>query len=118
MAPDESVNASLIRRSDLPNGEIVGKEVDIGGEREAIIIHREGDRVSAWRNVCPHQGRRLDYAPGKFLIDRGNLVCAAHGASFRLSDGRCVAGPCLGERLRALVVQDLGDGQIVVSEPP
>ncbi len=118
MAPDKSVNASLIQRSDLRNGEIIAKDVDIDGEIESIIIHREDERVLAWRNVCPHQGRRLDYAPGKFLIDRGNLVCAAHGASFRLSDGRCVAGPCLGERLHALVLEDLGDGTLAISTAP
>lgn len=118
MAPDKSVNASLIQVHDLQNGEIVAKDMDIGGERESIILHRDGDRLLAWRNVCPHQGRRLDYVPGKFLIDRGNLVCAAHGASFRLSDGRCVGGPCLGERLDALVVNDEGDGQMSISTPP
>ena len=81
MSPAGSVNASLICRSGLPDGGLVEHQVLIGGERESIIVHRDGNAVRAWLNVCPHQGRRLDYVPGKFLLDRGRLVCAAHGAS-------------------------------------
>ena len=112
MAPDESVNASLIRRSDFPEDLVSALDVDIGGERESIIVHRVGNWVDAWLNICPHQGRRLDYVPGKFLIDRGRLVCAAHGASFRLADGRCVSGPCLGASLRRVAVEDAGEDRL------
>ena len=118
MAPDESVNASLIRRSDLPEGRLCALDVDIGGERESIIVHRVGNRVDAWLNICPHQGRRLDYAPGKFLIDRDRLVCAAHGASFRLADGRCVSGPCLGSSLRRVAVQEVGGERLQFGPGP
>ena len=34
----------------------------------------------------------------------GQLVCAAHGASFDLTNGECTAGPCRGERLRGIDV--------------
>ena len=44
-----------------------------------------------------------------FLLDRGRLVCAAHGASFELGEGRCVAGPCLGDRLRSVRLEADGD---------
>ena len=88
MARDESVSASLIHRSDLPPVGIVAVEAVIDGENESIILHCTADGIVAWLNVCPHQGRRLDYVPGKFLIDKGRLVCAAHGATFRLEDGR------------------------------
>ena len=108
MAPEESVSASLIRRADLPTSGIVAVEAVIDGEQEAIIVHCHDGSISAWLNVCPHQGRRLDYAPGKFLIDKGRLVCAAHGATFRLNDGVCVAGPCRGSSLRAVMVR-VGD---------
>jgi nitrite reductase/ring-hydroxylating ferredoxin subunit len=109
MAPGESVNASLILRSELPEGRPVAIDVVIEGETESIIVHRVGNRVDAWLNVCPHQGRRLDYVPGKFLIDRGNLVCAAHGASFRLPEGRCIGGPCVGSHLRRVWLAAAGD---------
>jgi nitrite reductase/ring-hydroxylating ferredoxin subunit len=38
-------------------------------------------------------------------------VCAAHGASFELAQGECVAGPCRGEALRAVTVE-VRDGQV------
>src|SRR3546814_5173211 len=74
------------------------------------ILHRDGDAVRAWLNICPHAGRRLDWAPGQFLKSReGHLVCAVHGATFELSGGVCVAGPCRGESLRAVAVEVKGD---------
>ena len=70
----------------------------------------EAHGVRAWRNVCPHAGRRLDWSPGRFLKSKdGLLVCAVHGASFETGEGLCVAGPCRGERLQAVAVQVLGD---------
>ena len=115
MAGEESVSASLIRRSGLPESGIVALDGLIDGELGSIIIETAGFVVRAWVNVCPHQGRRLDYAPGKFLIDGGNLVCAAHGASFRRSDGHCVSGPCRGESLQALAVERLPGGDVRVA---
>ena len=62
--------------------------------------------------ILPHAGRRLDWAPGKFMKSReGLLVCAVHGASFELEGGLCVAGPCRGDALRPVPV-DVRDGQV------
>jgi nitrite reductase/ring-hydroxylating ferredoxin subunit len=118
MSPAGSVKPSLIFHTDLPESGLAALEVEIAGETESIIVHRDGNRLSAWRNACPHQGRRLDYVPGKFLIDGNNLVCAAHGASFRLADGVCVAGPCRGERLQALCLTPAGADWLVSHDPP
>ena len=53
---------------------VSGNELD--GEPESLILHRQGDLVRAWLNICPHAGRRLDYAPGQFLKSKdGLLVC-------------------------------------------
>lgn len=99
----------------LADGSLVEAEALIDGDAESLILHREGDAVRAWLNVCPHAGRRLDWAPGSFLRSRdGLLVCAAHGASFELGGGECVAGPCRGDRLRAVAV-DVRDGQVFLA---
>lgn len=83
-----------------------------GGDAESLILHRDGDAVRAWLNVCPHAGRRLDWAPGRFLKSKaGELVCAVHGATFELQGGVCVAGPCRGDSLRAVAVEAI-DGQV------
>lgn len=112
MPQDESVSASLIRRSDLPDVGIMSLTVPIDGEMTSIIVKCEGQEVRAWLNVCPHQGRRLDYVPGKFLIDKQNLVCPAHGASFRLADGFCTSGPCRGESLRSVSIRQSESGEL------
>ena len=100
----ESVSGSLIRLAELPPEGMSEIELPVEGELQSIVLRRSGDRVQAWLNVCPHAGRRMDYAPGKFLLDQGRLVCAAHGASFELEQGVCVAGPCRGASLVPLAV--------------
>lgn len=111
--PDrESVSSALIRKLDLQDGAITAVDAEIGGEMESIIVRRRGHELAAWLNICPHAGRRLDYAPGKFLLSHGQLVCAAHGATFDLGDGRCVAGPCLGASLRAVSASIGDDGHL------
>ena len=51
----------------------------------------------------------VEYAPGRFLLSKGQLVCAAHGATFETDAGLCVAGPCRGQSLRAVAVTVIGD---------
>jgi nitrite reductase/ring-hydroxylating ferredoxin subunit len=81
---------------DVPSGE--------GAEVESLILLRNGSQVRAFRNVCPHTGRRLDYAPGKFLLKGNTIICAVHGATFTTTDGLCSAGPCRGDHLHAVAV--------------
>ena len=103
----------LLRFDQLEDGALHETEALLeGSDAESLILLREGDRVRAWLNVCPHAGRRLDWAPGKFLKDKqGRLVCAVHGATFELGEGNCVAGPCRGDRLRAVALQ-VRDGRV------
>ena len=117
MPSAESVIGSLIHRSALPPQGVVAIEVEIAGEPASILVDCDRSPLQAWRNCCPHQGRRLDYAPGRFLIDKELLVCAAHGASFRLADGLCVNGPCRGEHLARVEVKQGEDGSLRFALP-
>jgi nitrite reductase/ring-hydroxylating ferredoxin subunit len=112
MPEPESVSSSLIKLAELEDGAITAINAEIDGEMESIIVRRVGEKISAWLNVCPHAGRRLDYAPGKFLLSSGQLVCAAHGATFELGAGQCVAGPCRGASLRAVAASIGEDGHL------
>jgi nitrite reductase/ring-hydroxylating ferredoxin subunit len=54
--------------------------------------------------------------PDRFLsADVSRIVCATHGAEFRIADGVCLRGPCFGERLEPVVVE-IKDGTIYVPE--
>jgi nitrite reductase/ring-hydroxylating ferredoxin subunit len=105
----------LIALDSIEDGGFAEVEAVLDGDAESLILHRDGQGVRAWLNVCPHAGRRLDWSPGKFLRSReGHLVCAVHGASFELKRGDCVAGPCRGDSLREVAVE-VRDGQVVLS---
>ena len=105
---------TTITLDNIEDGGFAEVEAEIDGDNESVILYREGGSVRAWLNICPHAGRRLDWAPGKFLKSReGHLVCAAHGASFELQRGDCVAGPCRGESLRVVAVSVV-DGKVNV----
>ena len=108
-----SLNAEpLLSLEALADGALAEAGAVLGGDAESLILYRQGGEVRAWLNVCPHAGRRLDWAPGKFMHSReGLLVCAVHGASFELEGGLCVAGPCRGDALRPVAVE-VRDGQV------
>lgn len=109
---DAGTHAALVTLDRLPDGGFAELEAVVDGGAESLVLYRDGDAVRAWLNICPHAGRRLDWAPGQFLKSReGLLVCAAHGASFQLDDGVCVAGPCRGEALRPVPVE-VRDGAV------
>lgn len=113
-AAHESV--ALLSLDRIPDGGFAETEVTVDGDAESLLLYRDGDHVRAWLNICPHAGRRLDWAPGQFLKSKeGLLVCAAHGASFELERGECVAGPCRGEALRAVPVS-IREGQVFLDD--
>jgi nitrite reductase/ring-hydroxylating ferredoxin subunit len=95
----ESVSGTLIVLPVTTPEGVSETEQLVAGEAQSLILRRRGADVQAWLNVCPHAGRRLDWAPGRFLLDKGHLVCAAHGASFELEHGLCISGPCRGQSL-------------------
>lgn len=77
-----------------------------------LIAVKHNDNVLVWHNLCPHQARPLNYAEGKYLqTPEGQLVCAAHGATFNLATGECVAGPCKGSTLQNIPIHE-NHGQI------
>lgn len=93
----------LCNIDDIPDGGAI--EVADGDGPDTLVVMRFGPSVHAYLNVCPHAGRPLNWAPGRFLIGHGQLVCAAHGAAFRPEDGYCIGGPCRGESLRAIALE-------------
>jgi len=83
-----------------------GFRIGSGGDAFAFFIVRHGGRVVAYENVCPHVGSPLDFMPDRFLdIEKRLILCATHGALFRIADGHCVGGPCAGQALTPVPIQ-------------
>ncbi len=78
------------------------------------FVVRSGTEVRAYVNHCPHAGHPLDLRPNHFLTPDGALiVCASHGALFEKEGGRCIAGPCAGQALRAIALE-VRDGLVLL----
>jgi nitrite reductase/ring-hydroxylating ferredoxin subunit len=93
----------LCRLGDIPDG--AGKGFWFGGgtTRFGLFLVRQGDAVFAYVNSCPHRNTPLDWLPDRFLDRSGrHLLCATHGALFRIVDGFCLSGPCAGARLQTV----------------
>jgi nitrite reductase/ring-hydroxylating ferredoxin subunit len=69
-------------------------------------------QVVGYLNRCAHVPTELDWQPGEFLdSQREWIICSIHGALYRPSDGRCVAGPCAGRALKPLRIEER-DGRV------
>ena len=104
----------LCALTDIPDGDSAGFQVAEGGARHDLIAVRRQQAVVVYRNSCPHIGAPLDFAPGRFLsLDKTHILCSTHGALFRIDDGFCVSGPCLGDSLERVAASVVGDAVFV-----
>lgn len=78
-----------------------------------FVVRRAG-AVRGYIDRCPHAGTPLAFAPDRFLTrDKDLILCSTHGALFRVEDGQCLAGPCVGRALAPWPVR-VEDGAVVV----
>jgi len=105
------VSRTLCLLDDIPDGEGRGFEVVDGDD---IFVVRRGAQVYGYVNICPHAASPLDWVENQFMsLDKSHILCATHGAEFRIDDGLCVLGPCRGKSLEAVSVSVRG-GQVVL----
>lgn len=107
----------LCRIEDLAEGHSRGFD-PLGEGRDSMFVVRQGDRLHAWRNACPHYDRaRMAWKKDEFLnADHSQIVCGAHGALFTIDTGECTLGPCLGQRLSAVTIA-VREGAVYVVPP-
>lgn len=78
-----------------------------------FVVHTENG-LFGYHNRCPHARLELNWVPDRFLdITRTYIACSAHGALFEIDGGKCIAGPCTGQRLTSLPV-DSANGVIYI----
>ena len=104
----------LCRLSEIQDGHSRGFDPLREG-RDTMFVVRRGTRVYGYRNACPHYDfARMAWKKDEFLNgDRSRIMCAAHGALFRVEDGLCEIGPCLGAALTSVPLE-VRDGAIWV----
>jgi len=100
----------LCRLDDIPDGDAIGAHVPSASGGFDVILLRRGAEVFAYHNECPHAGRNLDFAPGRFLVSNARIICAVHGATFAVESGACVGGPCRNGLVRIPI--DIRDGEV------
>jgi nitrite reductase/ring-hydroxylating ferredoxin subunit len=77
----------------------------------AFALRVDG-QVVAYINRCAHVPTEMDWQSGEFWdLDKRNILCSIHGASYEPIEGRCVGGPCGKGRLLAVTMQEQG-GQV------
>ncbi len=68
----------------------------------------------AYENSCPHTGANLNWQPAQFFsLDGLYLQCSLHGALFEPQTGLCVRGPCRGQRLKKIELEQQDNGLYV-----
>ncbi len=93
----------MLKLSELPDPG--SARLAIGGDAfgHGVCVVRKGDKAYAYLNRCPHTGGPMDWAEGQFLSMDGDVIlCSMHGARFRIEDGLCLAGPCVGQSLSSV----------------
>jgi nitrite reductase/ring-hydroxylating ferredoxin subunit len=111
----DAVNRVLCTLEDIADGEGKGFEIEQDdGNFVDIFVVRQGDHVIGYHNLCPHVATPLNWANNSFMtLDRKYILCDTHGAEFRIEDGHCISGPCIGDRLTPLTVE-LRGGEVVL----
>jgi nitrite reductase/ring-hydroxylating ferredoxin subunit len=87
-------------------------------EGRFLFLVRRGNVLAGYVNSCPHTGGPLDWVEGRFLdFEQRHILCATHGAIFRIEDGHCLAGTCAGKALTKVAVV-AEEGIVLLAESP
>ena len=106
---------ALCRVDEIADGESKGF-APTPGSFTGLFGVRKGEKVYVYVNSCPHIGVPLNWRDDDFLtLDKIRIICATHGAEFRITTGECLHGPCAGEHLDPVTVE-IRDGVVYV--PP
>lgn len=105
----------LCPRDTIPEDCARGFTIETPAGPRQLLLARRNNRIYAYINRCPHTGVNLDWVPDRFLDRSGTyLQCATHGALFRIQDGFCVHGPCAGQSLRPVTIEEQGGKLFVI----
>lgn len=100
--------------TDIPENHATQYSVEINGEFLALFAVHHAGNFYVYENRCPHVGVSLNWQPNVFLnLEQTHIQCSTHGALFRIDNGLCEWGPCVGQSLRALASK-VEDGKLLL----
>jgi nitrite reductase/ring-hydroxylating ferredoxin subunit len=103
----------LCALADLADPGAKGFVFRAGDRLFTAFVVRAGGSVHGWRDRCPHAALPLAAFGDRYLTREGDFIlCANHGALFRIEDGLCIGGPCAGARLTPWAVR-VEDGAVL-----
>jgi naringenin degradation protein FdeD len=107
----------LCRVDELAEGSARGFRFGLGTAVRAVIIVKKGGAIYAYDDACPHMGTPLAFLPDRYFDRDGrDLLCATHGARFRVEDGFCLSGPCAGRSLTRATIRIESDVIVLAGE--
>lgn len=93
-------NVTLCRLDDMADGTARNFVLQMRDGLFHGFVVRRADNVWGYVDRCPHAGALLAQRLDDYLTPDGSLIgCSWHGALFTVEDGRCVGGPCVGQKL-------------------
>ena len=102
---------------DVRSGNVVSvglRRLGKGPPRQALVLRDAGGKLHCYLNLCRHLPIPLDGGSRVYLApDEQHLLCGTHGALYRLEDGVCVEGPCVGAALFRLPLLER-DGELFI----
>ncbi len=108
---------TLCRLDEIAVPGAMGFALGAAPPRRKLFVVRNQHGVYAYENACPHSRGPLEWVADQFLsLDRTHIQCSLHGAQFRIDDGVCVYGPCVGERLTPVAVAVEGEAVVLCEE--
>ena len=107
----------LCRVDEVAEGSARGFRFGTGAAMRAVFVAKKDGTLYVYRDACPHMGTPLAFLPDRYFDrDSGYLLCATHGARFRVEDGFCVSGPCAGQSLARATIRNEGDHIVLAAE--
>jgi nitrite reductase/ring-hydroxylating ferredoxin subunit len=109
----------LCHVDELAEGSARGFRFGTGAAVRAVFIVKKGGTIYAYDDACPHMGTPLAFLSDRYFDRDGrDLLCATHGARFRVEDGFCLSGPCAGRSLAPATVRIDGNVIVLAGEEP
>lgn len=87
--------------------------IDLAEGKFDLFLVKYDQAIYAYKNQCPHLAIPLNWQQDAFLsLAHTHIQCSTHGALFNINNGHCIAGPCAGDQLTSLPLEQRDNGEL------